>query len=172
VVSRAAFEAVGGFDTRFRGADLEDLELGYRLYEAGYPIYFVPSIRIRHHYPATLLRGLKIVTRRSALWMRMAVRRRKMDPAGDGSPRLALAHALGFAVFWLAVASPFWPPLAPAALAGFLGQTFLHREFLALALREEGPGFMALSLAACWLYALAGELGALYGLLTPFSRGA
>ncbi len=171
-VSRAAFEAVGGFDTRFRGADLEDLELGYRLHEAGYRIYFAPGIRIKHMYPETLCRGLGIVARRGALWMRMAARRRKMDPAGDGSPRVALAHACGFAVFWLAVASPLWPPLALAALAGFLCHAFLHRDFLALALRQEGPGFMARSLAACWLYSLAGEFGAVYGLLTTFSRRA
>ena len=41
-IRRSVFEAVGGFDTRFPGADLEDMDLGYRIIKARHPIFLAP----------------------------------------------------------------------------------------------------------------------------------
>jgi GT2 family glycosyltransferase len=165
-VSREAFEAVGGFDTHYKGADIEDVVLGYRLFEAGYPIYYAPSVRIRHHYPATLLRALRPFFRRCSMWMRTAARRRKLDCTGDGSPDQALAHACGFAAFLAAAAALVWPVLLPAALGGVILYTALNLKFLALAYREEGAWFMLRSYATRWLFSISAGLAACYGLLT------
>jgi GT2 family glycosyltransferase len=166
VVKREAFQAIGGFDAHYKGADIEDVVLGYNLFEAGYPIYYAPSVRIKHHYPATLLRAWLPFLRRCAMWMRTAARRRKLDCTGDGSPDQALAHACGFAAFLAAAAAPFWPPMTPAALGGVLLYTALNLRFLALAYREGGAWFTVRSYATRWLFSVSAGLAATYGLVT------
>jgi glycosyltransferase involved in cell wall biosynthesis len=47
-VRRAAYEAVGGFDERFERPSIEDIDLGYRLTEAGYRIVLEPALAVCH----------------------------------------------------------------------------------------------------------------------------
>ena len=47
LVRAEAFRRVGGFDPRFFTYG-EDLDLGYRIREAGWPTLFVPSVMVRH----------------------------------------------------------------------------------------------------------------------------
>lgn len=166
VVSRTAFQAMGGFDTRFKGADLEDLEFGYRLYEAGYPIYFTPSVHIKHHYPKSFFDEQSRFLRRCVVWIRMAAKRKKLDIAGDGSPQLILKHLCGLVSFWLALCSPFYHPLIAIALIGFVVHTFLHRRFLLLVLRERGFLFAALSFLTYWIHTVSAGFAGVYGIVT------
>jgi GT2 family glycosyltransferase len=61
-ISRAAYEAVGGFDSNFTREGLfggEDIDFGYRLRKAGYEIVFNPAAISRQRYevsPAAYLR--------------------------------------------------------------------------------------------------------------------
>lgn len=165
-IRRPAFEAVGGFDTGFRGADLEDMELGYRLCAAGHRIVLDPAVRIRHHYPATPWRELRAFARRSHLWMRMFAGRRQLDRHGEGGPAQALAHLTGFAAFWAALAGPLVHPAAGAAAGGLLVVYFaLNRRLLRLAWGWYGPGFAAAAAAYCWLHTVVLGFAAGAGLL-------
>jgi glycosyltransferase involved in cell wall biosynthesis len=47
-VRRTAFDAVGGFDERFRRPSVEDIDLGYRLTAAGFRVRLDPSLRACH----------------------------------------------------------------------------------------------------------------------------
>jgi glycosyltransferase involved in cell wall biosynthesis len=47
-VRRQAFEAVGGFDERFTRPSVEDIDLGYRLTEAGYAVVIDPAMAACH----------------------------------------------------------------------------------------------------------------------------
>jgi cellulose synthase/poly-beta-1,6-N-acetylglucosamine synthase-like glycosyltransferase len=53
-VDTRAFQAVGGFDTTFKGANGEDAELGARLSAAGYRILAVPDALGEHRHPISL----------------------------------------------------------------------------------------------------------------------
>lgn len=165
VVRREAFENVGGFDTRFRGADLEDMELGYRLAAAGYRIYAAPALRIRHHYPATIMKELRPFARRAALWMSMMRSRLNFDTTGEGSPRQALAHLAGFtALGALAFSLVFRPALI--LFAGLMTlYCALNARFLRLAWREMGMVFTIQAFLYCWLHTLVLGFAAGYGLL-------
>jgi len=171
LVRKAAFDAIHGFDTRFRGADLEDMELGYRLVAAGYKIFIAPKIRILHHYPATAQRELKAFARRAAIWMRLRKSDRKLDSRGEGSPRTALTHLIGFGVFWGLLVAWVWPPLYLAVAAGALCYLGLNKVFLMEALREGGPIFAARCAVYCWIHTIVLGFAAAYGLATP-NRGA
>jgi GT2 family glycosyltransferase len=165
-IRRAAFDAVGGFDTGFRGADLEDMELGYRLCDAGYRIVLAPGLRIRHHYPATMRRELRAFARRSFLWMRMFSDRKQLDRHGEGSPAQALAHLTGFAAFWGLPAGLLVHPAALGLSGGLLLLYFaLNRRVLRQAWQWYGPGFTLAAAAYCWVHTVVLGFAAGGGLL-------
>ena len=47
-IRRSVFEAVGGFDERYRTPSIEDIELGYRLSHQGYRIELHKQIQVKH----------------------------------------------------------------------------------------------------------------------------
>jgi glycosyltransferase involved in cell wall biosynthesis len=171
LVRREAFNVLGGFSATFRGADLEDMELGYRLAAQGYRTYFAPSIRIRHHYPATLYAELRPFARRCAIWMRMRSGSQGLDRAGEGSPKQAATHLLGFAAFGLVVIGILLP-VAWILAAICIGAYFaLNGEFLRHAFRQEGLWFTVRAAALCWLHTIVMGFAAGYGLLTRPRKG-
>jgi len=170
VVRRTAFEKLLGFDTSFRGADLEDMDFGYRLHEAGYKIYFAPGVRIRHHYPATLWREIRPFARRCALWMQLHRSRPALDTAGEGSPRQVIGHLAGFAAFWATLlaltTTSFGVSLVSASL---LAVYFcLNLGFLRLCTREESVIFAGRAFLTLWLHTVVMGLSAGWGLLRAF----
>ncbi len=168
VVRKEVFEAVGGFNESFRGADLEDVDLGYRLTAAGYAIFFVPAVRIQHHYPATFRKEIRAFARRCALWMQMKREHGFFDAAGEGTPRQALVHIDGFAAFLLLVASILFPwLLAPAAVLTLV-YFFTSRRFILFALKEEGLWFALLAALVCWIHTIVLGVAASYGLMRRF----
>ncbi len=48
VIRRELFLKMGGFDKRYRYPSVEDIELGYRLKKAGYKIYLLKHIQVKH----------------------------------------------------------------------------------------------------------------------------
>ncbi len=55
-VSRATYERVGEYDPRYRAYGWEDVDFGYRLFEAGIPIELVPELETTHHMAAVTTR--------------------------------------------------------------------------------------------------------------------
>jgi glycosyltransferase involved in cell wall biosynthesis len=163
MVRQDAFESVGGFDENFGGADLEDMDFGYRLVQAGHRIYFVPAICIHHHYPATLWRELKPFARRSALWMQMRPKHRGFDAAGEGTPKQALTHIFGFILPFLLAAGLFWPLIWGVAAPVAIAYLVLNRLFLMKAWKDEGLGFALRAFAVCWLHSVVLGTAASYG---------
>lgn len=152
-IRRAAFDAAGGFDTGFRGADLEDMELGYRMSGQGRRIVLAPGVRIRHHYPPTMSRELRAFARRAYLWMRMFAERRQLDGHGEGSPAQALAHLAGFGAFWALLAGALVPAAGLPVAAGLLLLYFaLNRRLLRTARAWYGAGFGVAAAGYCWLH--------------------
>lgn len=163
IIQKSAFDALVGFDTRFRGADLEDLELGYRLHEAGYKIYFASEIRIKHHYPETLLKEIRPFARRCVIWMQMRAGRNKMDTAGDGSPRTALAHLCGFTATLCLLLGVVWVGFFLLGLGLLAEHWFLNRLFLLEARKEEGVFFAVRCALLTWLHSTVLGMAAGYG---------
>ena len=84
-VRRTAFDAVGGFDVkRYVRPQIEDIELGYRLAAAGYPILLRPEIQGTHLKRWTLRGGFVTDVRdRGIPWMRLLLERREIAAAGS-----------------------------------------------------------------------------------------
>src|SRR5690606_15349386 len=47
-IRKPVFQAVGGFDQSYRGATIEDIELGYRLRQSGFRVLLDPAVLCTH----------------------------------------------------------------------------------------------------------------------------
>lgn len=58
-VRRSAWEAVGGFDTRYQTVSVEDVEFGRSLYEAGWTIRLELALAATHYHRFTAARAIR-----------------------------------------------------------------------------------------------------------------
>ena len=126
-VRAAAFRAVGGFDAqRYPRPQIEDIELGYRLRDAGYRICIRPEIQGAHLKRWTWLGSIRTDLRdRGIPWVRLLLERRRFAApaklnlkAGERVKTILVAAGLGL-VLLAAVLRSAWPALAGAvALLG------------------------------------------------------
>ena len=73
-LKRSIFDAVGGFDTRFPYAAVEDMEIGMRLRGRGLELEYRPELVVLHSHPTTLERWqerMRLVGRSAALLERV-----------------------------------------------------------------------------------------------------
>lgn len=83
-VRREAFASVGGFDAeRYPRPQIEDIDLGYRLSNAGHRILLVPTIQGKHLKRWTWRGGLTTDFRdRGVPWMRLLLERKELARSG------------------------------------------------------------------------------------------
>lgn len=175
-IRRDAFLQVGGFDAaRYTRPAIEDIELGYRLRDAGGRIELVPGIQGTHlkRWGARELVETDVF-RRAVPWARLLRTRPRAEAQLNVSPleraRAALASLVALSTL-LAVAGalPAWAPLAALALAGAA-----NAPLFAFFARRAGPWFAARALVfhqVYYLYATAAYLGvAIEQRLRPHER--
>jgi GT2 family glycosyltransferase len=74
-IRRSALAAVGGFDERFDRPSVEDIDLGYRLTNAGFRIVFSPALEVTHLKTWTLASLLESdILRRALPWTWLLMR--------------------------------------------------------------------------------------------------
>lgn len=113
-IRRDIFLKIGGFDQNYRYPSVEDIELGYRLTQAGYQIRLCKSVQVKHlkcWKPLSLLKAEFFY--RALPWTELLWRDRQFinDLNLKVSSRISLMLAYGllaaiFAVFWWRAA--FW----------------------------------------------------------------
>ncbi|MDW8072525.1 MAG: glycosyltransferase, partial [Anaerolineae bacterium] len=162
---RSVLLAAGGFDERFPGAAVEDVELSYRLAAQGHRLVFNPRAIVYHAHPTTVWHYL----RRKAIYgyWRVPVYARYPDKtAGDTHTPPLLKWQLGLAAVTL-ILLPFggWSTwvrglwLFTAII--FLGTTV---PFMLKALRRD-PIIALISPPLLWLRAMAVGWGLMWGLV-------
>jgi hypothetical protein len=143
VVTRRAFEAVGGFDVSLRAC--EDIEFGFALTRAGFPVRLLREMQVEH-LKRYNLRGLvkSDLFQRAVPWTRL-IRSGRSEMGKLNTGRAGVASVAATGLFWLTLAaSPFAPAfLLPLALAALAAMAAANAGLL---------GFIARS--AGWLYAL------------------
>jgi GT2 family glycosyltransferase len=74
-VRRSVFLSVGGFDERYLGASIEDIDLGWRMRRAGYRIRLCPEVQGTHLKRWTLWQMVRAdILGRAVPWTRLIVR--------------------------------------------------------------------------------------------------
>lgn len=153
-IRRDAFAEVGGFDARYERPSIEDIDLGYRLRQAGKRIALDPEIQVTHMKRWTLAEVIRTdMWARAVPWLLLMMRLRTMPADLNAAP----AHRWSVAAVWALLACltmlPFAPlPAAAAALAvgGLL--LALNADLYRFFARVRGRRFAARAVALHWLY--------------------
>ncbi|MDP3724463.1 MAG: glycosyltransferase family 2 protein [bacterium] len=124
-VRRDIFEKVGGFNELFKGASIEDNELGHRIVQYA-PVIFNPRIKIAHTYESFWPMVQRYV-KRSQLWTELFWRRRTFESAGMS--RGETINGVVASLTWI------FPPF-------LILHFYLGRRFYGFVRQEEGWVFM------------------------------
>jgi glycosyltransferase involved in cell wall biosynthesis len=160
-VRRDAFVKIGGFDPKWWF--MEDIDLGYRLHQAGYRIWLnkdLFSVHLKRHSLASLVRS--DVLGRAIPWTRLMLETRLFR--NDLNTRFHNVASVPVSVLLMAalLRRDLWLPMALPLAAIFL---FLNRGFLTFLVRERGVWFAIRSAGMCWLGYLYSAVGAAAGAL-------
>lgn len=160
-IRRAVFESAGGFDAGTRG--VEDIELGYRLRQAGHRILLDKELRVTHLKRWTLGSFLRTdVLLRAIPWSRLILERRaaldhlNLKPAHRASVALSLIAAVALPLALV------WPATLTVVAAATIALILANRKVLAFFARDRGVGFAAAALPLLFLHYLASGLGYLW----------
>ncbi len=168
-IRRGVFCESGGFDEGYRY--LEDIELGYRLHQAGHRILMHKGIQVTHLKRYSLPGLIRSdVLGRAKPWTEIMLDKKVFRT--DLNTRVE--NILSVIVSYLLLAGlPLvvgWPdawPVLPALSFLFL---VLNHEFLALVLRETGPYFTAKAILMHWFAYLYSGFGLVLGLVSHLRK--
>jgi len=165
-IRKKIFNEFGGFNSNYKGADVEDIELTYKIAEK-YPIRFDDKMIVKHEFGgfSSIAKGY---FRRSYLWTALFLKRLKFDPVATTGHE-ALAGMLAVFSFVSLILSLLFHGFLWLALVFFLAHLYFVRRFLRLVFSEKGPWFAAKSaMAGCLLYLIIYAGAAWYLITLPF----
>ena len=168
-VRKTAFEAVGGFDDRFKTNAHEDYDFGKRL-SAVYPVLLTRTPTIYHRFPDRLARLLRNYWVRVSLFVPYYIQKRPALDKAQSSPQEGLLRMLGTAVPALAVLGFLPVPFGSVALGATALVLVLYiwdaRPFIIAAAAESTSAcFAAKALGVHYLTSLVITAGGIWGLL-------
>ena len=153
-IRREVFLALGGFDERYRQPAIEDIELGYRLRQAGHRIELCKTLQVKHLKRWTAVSLLQSdILARALPWSALILRRGFIKDLNiTVSNRVSVVAACGLLVTLLGAWR--WPSLwwiAAALAALLLGLNApLYRFFW----RKRGVPFSLRTIPWHWFYFL------------------
>jgi glycosyltransferase involved in cell wall biosynthesis len=163
-IRRSVFEKIGGFDEkRFPQSSIEDIELGYRLRQAGYRILLHKALQGTHLKRWTLFSVIWTdITRRAVPWSRLILESKK----APDDLNLKLGQRLSFALLVLAcvslILSLFRIELLALSTAALFGVLLLNRDLYAFFFRQRGPLFSLACISLHLLYYLYSGMSYLF----------
>jgi glycosyltransferase involved in cell wall biosynthesis len=163
-IRRDVFLSVGGFDEAYDRPSVEDIELGYRLTDAGHRIRLDPELRVKHLKGWTAANMVATdLFDRAVPWTELLLRRGRaeLDLNLDAPSRASVFIAFG--VLASLIATAFDATAGWIALAGLVLLLVLNAPFYAFLARTRSPAFAALAIPWHWLYFLYGGVGFVVG---------
>jgi glycosyltransferase involved in cell wall biosynthesis len=153
-IRREVFLALGGFDPhRYRRPAIEDIELGYRLTQAGHRIVLARDVQATHLKRWTLRQVIVTdIFQRGVPWMLLMLRSRveETDLNVNWSQRVCVA-ATGFGLLGLA-SSPFFRPSLCLVVLNLAVNAILNRDFYRFLTRQRGLAFAVAAFPLHYLY--------------------
>lgn len=160
-IRKDVFESVGGF---CEGSAVEDIELGYRMNEAGHSVRLYKSLQVKHLKHWNWLSTIQTdLFTRSLSWSRLLMEskgRYLNDLNMDWNSRASIAVSLSLLVCPVTVVAGLKPVAGAAVLS--LVWLALNWEILRFFARVRGMWFAVRVVPALWLHYVCGGLG--YGL--------
>jgi glycosyltransferase involved in cell wall biosynthesis len=162
-VKKKIFFECGGFPDSYKGADVEDYVLGYNI-TSKYKLLFNPKLRGKHYMP-TFKTCFKNYFKRSSMWFRLFIKRRKFD-SGAATPSRGISSISTLFVLLFFVLSLFNSGFVWLFLL-FIGIfLYTNRKFYSLALKEKGLKFFIASVFTNFVLFLSVSFGVIYSITT------
>ncbi|WP_291980506.1 glycosyltransferase family 2 protein [Luteitalea sp.] len=160
-IRRTVFDAVGGFDQRYRRPSIEDIELGARLAAAGHRIHLDRDLRGAHLKRWSFTGMVRTdVLERARPWTRLLLRDGTLPRDLNLQWRHRASGVLVWVIAGLGLAALIWPSsrglVGVAAAIGVVALALLNLGFYRFLAARRGLGFTtaAFGLHACY-YAYA-----------------
>jgi GT2 family glycosyltransferase len=140
-VRASAFAAVGGFDERFTRPTVEDIDLGYRLRNAGFRILLEPPIQGKHLKRWTFRSSVVSDIRdRGIPWTQLLARYEMHDDL-NVTVEYRACVAVAALMVMCTLASVRWPLLLVPAIAAIVALWLLDRPYYQFFARRRGLAF-------------------------------
>ncbi len=165
-IRRETFLALGGFDESYRYPSIEDVELGYRLVQAGHRIRLCKDLQVKHlkRWRVTSLLRSDFL-RRALPWTKLAIRHGRLlnDLNFRLSSRISAVVACGLALSLVAG----WWRIRFLGLAAALGVLllFLNAPLYRFFYRKRGIRFALQAVPWHWFYYLYSSIAFALGAL-------
>jgi glycosyltransferase involved in cell wall biosynthesis len=154
MIRREVFLEIGGFDPRlYRRPAIEDIEIGYRITQAGHRIVLARDVQATHLKRWTLFEMIRTdIFRRGVPWM-LLIKRSKVVETDLNVSRSQRACVAATGIGLLGAIAGVWIPwtlaLLPLSLAAIVG---LNRAFYRFLGRRGGPAFALASTSLHLIY--------------------
>jgi glycosyltransferase involved in cell wall biosynthesis len=172
-IRRDIFLALGGFDETYAKPSIEDIELGYRLKQAGYSIRLCKRLQVKHWKrwePGSMLRA--DFFQRALPWTDLILRDRQcindLNTGMSGRASLVLMASMLCSL----VAAPWHPRALALTSAAAVALLVLNVPLYRFFLRKRGFGFMLRVIPWHWLYFIYSGTAFAIGLVRHLSRRA
>lgn len=154
-IRKEAFAAIGGFNEAHVSASIEDIELGYRLYNAGYRTRLVKSLQVTHLKLWTL-RGLLCsdICERAIPWTHLILRYRILPKSLNLRMSARLSTIAVFLALLTVSISLIWPHTLWALIVLIPFLMLLNAELYRFFKRKRGWRFSMRAMPLHWLYFL------------------
>jgi glycosyltransferase involved in cell wall biosynthesis len=154
-IRRSAFRSIGGFNPRYTQPSIEDIELGYRLKEAGHAILLAKDLQVTHQKKWRFANMLKTdIFQRAIPWAELLLERGRTQLDLNLTLPARLSTVVVFSIALLPILSAIWPSSSAAALPGLCLLLGLNFNFYRFLTRKQGLGFTLKTLPLHWLYFL------------------
>lgn len=158
-IRREAFLEVSGFDERYQGPSVEDIELGYRLNHAGHRILLDHTLQVKHLKRWTLGSMLRTdILHRALPWGSLVLERggaKDLNLSGSSRGSVVAVAALLVAL----LGSLQYPVLLLVGAAMALLLLLLNQAFYRFLAQKRGRGFALRAIPFHWLFYACGGLG-------------
>ncbi|HKX57487.1 MAG TPA: glycosyltransferase, partial [Xanthomonadales bacterium] len=162
-IRRDVFLQLGGFDEHYRA--MEDVELGYRLHQAGHRVLLSPEIQLTHTKRYTLASLVRAdVFQRAIPWTRIMLQRRIFHSDLNLRSHNIASTVIVFLMLLAVLVPRHWLPgrvVTEAIL--LLLFLLLNRRFLAFLWRARGAWFALRSVPMVWLQYCYSGVGLVLG---------
>ncbi len=168
-VRKDFFEQIGGYNEKYKGADVEDFELARRINKNG-SIALNRNMVVRHQF-AGFRQVVKNYFKRAFQWVHLFLKDRRFDNAGPSVPSNGIAAVCAFSSF----VSMFFIPFTDIAvyLYVFLVAAYLlvNYKWLVFMRREAGMFFLFKALVLNYIFGIDIMIAVIFALVTyPFKR--
>jgi glycosyltransferase involved in cell wall biosynthesis len=169
-IKKDLFLKVGGYDEKYKSADVEDFELARRINKKDC-ISLNPKMLVRHQFVNNFNEAVRNYFKRAVMWIHLFIEEKQFDNAGPTSTNNGIAAACAFLSFISLFIVPFvcavWYVIA-VLLIIFL---FANLKWLNFMRREAGLMFALKAMVFNYVLGIDIIIASSYGLISyPFSQ--